>query len=80
MCWAVFGFWLGFCAPPASSTYTLYRNSLVGPATTRIHVATFNAADGADYNLGNCRLAARLFQAQPDVRTTFWCERGTFSP
>ena len=58
--------------------YTLYRNSVVRDEA-RIHVATFDAADGGAYNRDNCELAANLFQAQSGVRTRFWCERGRFS-
>jgi hypothetical protein len=44
----------------------------------RIHVASFNASDGESYNRGNCEQAQLLFQAQPGVKTKFWCEKGVF--
>jgi hypothetical protein len=44
----------------------------------RIHVASFNAVDGEAYNRENCELAQQLFQTQPEVKTKFWCEKGTF--
>ncbi len=60
--------------------YTLYRGSATtGGKTWRIHVATFDAVDGATYNRGNCEIARTLFQAQPGVTVEFWCERGYFS-
>jgi hypothetical protein len=62
----------------SSDTYTLYRNSPID-VKMRIHVASFDASDGADYNAGNCDQAARLFQSQPGVTTRFWCEKGRFN-
>ena len=44
----------------------------------RLHVATFDAADGEAYNRGNCDQAKELFQAQPGVKTKFWCEKGRY--
>lgn len=58
-------------------SFTLYRNSLLD-VNMRLHIATFNAADGEAYNRENCEVAQHLFQSQPDVRTKFWCEKGTF--
>jgi hypothetical protein len=58
-------------------TFTLYRNS-VTDENMRIHVASFNASDGESYNRGNCEQAQLLFQAQPGVKTKFWCEKGVF--
>jgi hypothetical protein len=58
-------------------TFVLYRNS-VTDENMRIHVATFDAADGEAYNRGNCEQAKALFQAQPGVKTKFWCEKGRF--
>lgn len=65
------------CGVSDSNTYTLYRSSLVD-GINRVHVATFDAKDGEDYNEGNCRLAAELFQQQPSVKTQFWCEKGRY--
>jgi hypothetical protein len=41
-------------------TYTLYRNSPVIP-DARLHVATFDSADGGQYNSENCQAARDLF-------------------
>jgi len=60
-----------------SSTFTLYRNSVLD-AKMRLHVASFDTADGAAYNQENCALAQQLFRAQPGVKTQFWCEPGRF--
>ncbi len=60
-----------------SSTFTLYRNSVLD-AKMRLHVASFDTADGAAYNQENCALAQQLFHAQPGVKTQFWCEPGRF--
>ena len=68
---------LGLAGTAYASTFTLYRNSAVDPSM-RLHVATFDAADGVDYNRGNCNLAADLFSRQPGVTTRFWCEPGRF--
>lgn len=59
------------------SSYTLYRNSMTDP-NMRLHMATFDTADGDAYNNENCNLAAKLFQQQDGVKTRFWCEKGTF--
>lgn len=56
--------------------YTLYRSSMTG--ITRVHVATFDAKDGEQYNSENCEIAKSLFQAQPGVKVRFWCEKGRF--
>jgi hypothetical protein len=61
----------------SDGTHTLYRNS-VTDQNMRIHVATFDATDGDAYNHENCEQAQELFQAQPGVKTKFWCEKGTF--
>ena len=64
----------------SESTYTLYRSSATtGGASMRIHIATFDAADGATYNRDNCEIAKNLFQNQQGVTVTYWCERGYFS-
>lgn len=72
-----------------AETVTLYRNSPFSIAD-RVHWATFDAADGTDYNLGNCQMAARILNAnfaasvkaegkQPFPGVGFWCETGTYS-
>jgi hypothetical protein len=70
---------LASCSGQARSedVFTLYRDSPLGQEM-RIHVATFDSADGKNYNQENCRLAADLFQAQPGVTARFWCEMGHF--
>ena len=69
-----------FLHTASESTYTLYRSSATtGGANMRIHVATFDAADGATYNRDNCEIAKNLFQNQQGVNVTYWCERGYFS-
>ena len=45
----------------------------------RIHVATFDTLEGADYNSENCKIATDLFQQPNGVQTRFWCELGRFS-
>lgn len=65
-------------APDA--TYTLYRSSAtVAGAGMRVHVATFDAKSGATYNRDNCEISKNLFQKQPGVTVTYWCERGYYS-
>ncbi|KNZ30795.1 MAG: hypothetical protein AD742_20955 [Methylibium sp. NZG] len=59
------------------ASFALYRNS-VTDENMRIHVATFDAADGEAYNRGNCEQAQSLFQGQSGVKTKFWCEKGRF--
>lgn len=68
---------LGACRGQDASTYTLYRNSVLNDGA-RIHVATFDAADGEAYNRENCAAAAGLFGGQPGTRTRFWCEKGRY--
>ncbi|MGH6934572.1 MAG: hypothetical protein ACRED2_00045 [Methylocella sp.] len=57
--------------------FVLSRNSAFDE-NMRIHVATFDASDGEAYNKGNCEQSQALFQAQPGVKTKFWCEKGRF--
>jgi hypothetical protein len=69
----------GYSASGASDdrTFTLYRNSITDP-NMRIHIATFDASEKEEYNRENCEIAAKLFGAQPGVKTKFWCEKGGF--
>jgi hypothetical protein len=60
-----------------NDSFTLYRNSVMDK-DLRIHVASFDAADGETYNKENCEQAQQLFQSQPGVKTKFWCEKGVF--
>ena len=57
--------------------YTLYRNSPLD-GSMRIHVASFDTAEGAGYNSENCNLAADLFSRQDGVLSRFWCEKGRY--
>jgi hypothetical protein len=80
------------CAIASVTEYTLYRSGIDLPAKThdeslRIHVATFDAAQDAKYNLANCEFAQELFNAnQPHYRGStygtikikYWCEKGRF--
>jgi len=67
---------LGACQL-GSHAYTLYRSSAANPGA-RLHVATFDAAEGDEYNQGNCRIATDLFAKQPGVTVRYWCEKGGF--
>ena len=55
--------------------YTLYRSSATDPLA-RVHVATFDASEGDDYNRENCDIARALFQDQPGVTVRYWCGAG----
>jgi hypothetical protein len=69
----------GACEP----VYRLYRTW--APSTGlpgHVHVATFDSCEktgdprpGATYNGTMCEIARGLFQSQPGVAVTFWCER-----
>lgn len=61
-----------------SGSFTLYRSSALGDM--RIHVASFDAKEGADYNAENCQIAADLFGSQRGVTVRYWCEKGRFRP
>ncbi len=56
---------------------TLYRSSAID-STMRLHIATFDADEGAAYNSENCQIAAQLFQGQPGVTVRYWCESGPY--
>lgn len=56
--------------------FTLYRNSIL--PDMRIHIATFDAVEGAEYNRTNCELGRKLFQQQPGVGVQYWCEPGEY--
>jgi hypothetical protein len=74
---ATLGGLLAGCQGQDASIFTLYRNSVLNDGA-RIHVATFDAADGEAYNRENCAAAAGLFGGQPGTRTRFWCEKGRY--
>jgi hypothetical protein len=61
----------------ADRVYTLYRNSSTDE-NARYHVATFDADEEESYNRGNCEVAQQLYQAQPGIKTRFFCEKGYF--
>jgi hypothetical protein len=67
------------CSQPAEAgnVYTLYRSSLANDSL-RIHVASFNAAGGGTFNRDSCEYTRDLYQAQPGIKTRFWCEKGTY--
>jgi hypothetical protein len=60
---------------------TLYRSSIINEIQ-RIHIATFDSEEKSlggtsfDYNWENCQTAASLFEQQPSVSVTYWCEKG----
>jgi hypothetical protein len=61
----------------SSDAYTLYRDSVTSGGTAmRIHVASFDSADGDAYNRENCDIVRKLFSEQPDVKVRYWCEKG----
>jgi hypothetical protein len=75
---------VGFSAPTFShlgphadsdNVFTLYRDSVLD-STMRIHIATFDAKHGEDYNKENCAVAKDLFRGHPGVTVTYWCEPG----
>jgi len=77
-CFAVLPAVLPFaCGGGDSSTYTLYRSSPTSEAM-RLHVATFDSADGEKYNREPCDITRELFQKQPGVTVRYWCEKGRF--
>ena len=59
------------------NAYTLYRNVSLSD-TLRIHVATFDADEEADYNRDNCEQTRELFQLHPSQLSRFWCEKGRY--
>lgn len=69
------------CAGDSDDVYTLYRNGVsIAPndlSRLRLHIASFDADDGADYNWENCETARQLFQTQPGVTVRYWCENGS---
>lgn len=73
----------GVRAKSENDVATMYRSSPV-IKNARIHIATFDSTTKAyngnefDYNWENCQVAAKLFQSQPGVITTFWCEKGFY--
>ncbi len=74
----------GLSACDQDSVFTLYRSGVSTPEASinmddvRIHVATFDAAEGEGYNRENCDTASQLFQAQPGIKVRYWCEKGRY--
>lgn len=64
---------------PSGSKFTLYRSSPTDPAM-RVHIATFDAAEGEKYNAFNCNWAVDLFSEKAHESVRFWCERGEYLP
>jgi hypothetical protein len=44
----------------------------------RLHVASFDTADGEAYNRQNCEIARGLFMNQLGVKVRYWCEKGRY--
>ena len=64
----------------AATTFQLrtsIRSIEVAPwiRTMRIHMATFDSADGKEYNEENCALVRDLILTLPNVAVAYWCER-----
>ena len=61
------------------SVYTLYQGiPTLDGGTMRIHVASFDAADGAEWNRKNCETVASLYKPVEVARVSHWCEPGWF--
>lgn len=58
-----------------SDEMRLYRTG-VGLPDMKIHVATFDAKEEAEYNRNNCEIAKEHFQ-QPSVTVRYWCAWGS---
>lgn len=57
--------------------YTLYQATFKNP-NARKHVATFDAADGRDYNYQNCHSTQYLYQQKFGADEKYWCEYGPY--
>lgn len=46
----------------------------------RIHIATFDSAEGNDYNSENCDIVKNLFATINGVKVKqeYWCEKGRY--
>ena len=56
----------------SGGVYTLYRDSVTeGGTAMRIHVATFDVADGVAYNGENCDVARQVFSGQQGVTVRY---------
>jgi hypothetical protein len=63
---------------PDGEVATLYRQSVVG--MERVHLATFDARDGRNFNWLNCSATAESLNARDDTLVPYWCEQGRFRP
>lgn len=60
---------------------TLYRSSAIAASETiRIHVATFDNAEGFALNRAACNAIAKTVMDSPGVTVTYWCEPGYYRP
>jgi len=85
--WLMAALLLAGCSDSTTDrTYTLYRNSPVDSAM-RIHIASFDADEKAEYNQENCNIASALWQksvgnpeqvAAGRAAVRYWCEKGRF--
>jgi len=57
--------------------YSLYKTPLMGQQT-RLHVFTFDASGGREYNKNNCQLALERFEKEQGGKFKFWCELGGY--
>ena len=61
------------------SVYTLYQGMpTLDGGVMRLHVATFDAAEGIEWNRNNCETVARLYKPVEVGRVSHWCEPGRF--
>lgn len=64
---------------PADSVYTLYRESVVPGG--RVHIATFDTAEGESFNRNTCEEVRDVILAAPDLPPyRYWCEQGYVRP
>ena len=62
------------------NVFTLIRNNHVNPLI-RVHIATFDSANGPDFNAWYCQKAQDYFQKAAKERGSkekLWCEKGYF--
>ena len=75
---------LALCGCDDGSVYTLYRSSptigTIRGEDARIHIATFDASAGEDYNRENCESAQNLFASQQGVTVPILVRGGRFEP
>jgi len=68
------------------TVYTLYRDSPMfkqrHDISQCVYVASFDAADGEEFNRENCVVAAQLLTEHNSAPYPphFWCEQGRFRP